>query len=301
MSDDHTVSIDIGGSHVTAAIVDRVAREVVPGTLVRWPVDADGEGDAILDVWAGAAIEAAARSPRACVAAIGIAIPAPFDYGTGVSQMRHKFASLVGRPVIALLRERWAGSVLAAAPVSVGNDGDLFALGEWWAGAARGFDRVIGITLGTGLGAGFVIDGRVASTGPGVPDGGEIWHEPFRDGVAEDYASGGAVARSYARETGEEVSAAVIADRAAAGDVAALTAFRNLADDLAAILEPHARLFRAECVVIGGNVAHAWASFGPLLSGRLGSLEVRPSTRFDGAVLLGAAAATIAESSASPS
>ena len=221
---------------------------------------------------------------------VGIAMPAPFDYGRGVSLMEHKFRALYGRPVVSLLEEWFRDSQLEGAPVLVANDADLFALGEWWAGAARGRERMIGLTLGTGLGSGFVAHGRIVTGGPEVPTGGEIWSLPYLDGVAEDFVSGRAIAASYTRATGRELAASEIAERADSGESAALGAFAEMALHLGRIMEPHIARFKPECIVVGGNIAHAWAVFGPRLSVALAPVECRPSARFEDATLLGAAA-----------
>src|SRR5205823_14123488 len=128
------------------------------------------------------------------------------------------------------------------------------ALGEWWAGAAQGQERVIGLTLGTGLGSGFIARGQIITTGPEVPDGGEIWNLAYLDGVAEDYVSGQAVTATYARASGRTLPPSAIARRAAQGEPAAREAFAVLASHLARILEPHLVRFRPTCIVIGGNI-----------------------------------------------
>ena len=283
------VALDIGGSHVTAAVVDGSQREIVAGTRRHVAVDEGAASEVILETWARAALQAVTALGGG-VDGVGIAVPAPFDYGRGVSLMEHKFRALYGRPVVSLLEEWFRDSQLEGAPVLVANDADLFALGEWWAGAARGRERMIGLTLGTGLGSGFVAHGRIVTGGPEVPTGGEIWSLPYLDGVAEDFVSGRAIAASYTRATGRELAASEIAERADSGESAALGAFAEMALHLGRIMEPHIARFKPECIVVGGNIAHAWAVFGPRLSVALAPVECRPSARFEDATLLGAAA-----------
>ena len=284
------LALDIGGSHMSAAIVDRRLREIVVGTRVDVAVDEGAARELILDTWVEAARRAVATVGVGSVAGIGIAMPAPFDYARGVSLMRHKFRALYGLPVVTLLGERFRGSPLEGAPIVVANDADLFALGEWWAGAGQGRRRIIGLTLGTGLGSGFIADGRIVTSGPEVPPGGEIWNLAYLDGVAEDYVSGRAIAITYGRATGWTLTAREIAQRAEAGDPAARATFAELAAHLARILEPHVARFRPACVVVGGKIAHAWPAFGPPLAASLAPVECTPSARFEDAALLGAAA-----------
>jgi glucokinase len=287
------LALDIGGSHVTAALVDTALRNVIDTTRVRLSTDERGDANVILDGWAEAARRASQAASSDRVVALGLAVPAPFDYARGISLMRHKFAALYEQPVLDLLRARLAGSGLESAPIRAGNDADLFALGEWWAGAGRGFVRVIGLTLGTGLGSGFVDRGQIVTSGPRVPEGGEIWNLPYLDGVAEDYVSGGAIAREYAQATGRTESAGDVASRALDGDSHAKHAFATLATHLARILAPLVARFEPECVVVGGNIARAWALFGPDLQSALAPVQTRPSQTFEDAALLGAAALVV--------
>ena len=282
--------MDIGGSHVSAAVVDLAARELMPRTRRRAYADASGSAGSILDTWAFVALDTLAPQSPADIAAIGIAMPGPFDYAAGVSLMRHKYQALYHVDVIAELRGRWQGTALAAATVRVANDADLFALGEWWAGAARGCDAAIGLTLGTGLGSGFIRGGRIVSSGPGVPADGDLWNAPYLDGIAEDYACGAAIRRSYARGGRPQLPVEEIARRAEAGDQAALDAFGQLAGHLAGILAARVAQFQPDCLVVGGNIARSWPLFGPRLQADLAPLACRPSALFEDAALLGAAA-----------
>jgi glucokinase len=284
------LALDIGGGHVSAAVIDVHARDIVVGTRAYVDMDEGATREVILDTWAEAALRAVAAVPGGSVNGIGIAIPAPFDYGRGVSLMQHKFRALYGLPVVTLLGERFRRSPLELAPIVVANDADLFALGEWWAGAAHGQRRMIGLTLGTGLGSGFIADGRIVTSGPEVPPGGEIWNLPYLDGVAEDYVSGRAITRTYARAGARTLTVRQIAQRAEAGEPAARDAFATLALHLARILQPHVAQFRPACVVVGGKIAHAWRAFGPRLAEALAPVKCLPSARFEDAALLGAAA-----------
>jgi glucokinase len=203
--------------------------------------------------------------------------------------MEHKFKALNGLNVIKLLKKRWSITALNNTLLRVANDADLFALGEWWAGAARDCDSVIGLTLGTGLGSGFIRCGGIIASGREVPESGEIWNLPYLGGIAEDYACGAAITRDYRRATELTLTAEEIAHRAADQDTAACAAFKELGTHLVGILEPHIKQFKPSCVVIGGNIARAWPLFGPHLQATWETVECRPFQRFEEAALLGAA------------
>lgn len=291
------VTLDIGGSHVTAALVDPVARQVVPGSRRVRHVGHDAPRQDLIAAWAGAALDAAPIA-EAPVLGVGIAIPSPFDHARGVSLHRHKFADLHGVNVAQALRDAWAGSALAGIVPAFGNDADLFALGEAWAGRGRGATRVIGVTLGTGLGSGFVDRGQVVTSGPGVPPDGELWDTPYLGGIAEDHVSTRALMGAYERVRHETVRPSGLADRARAGDTRARAVWVEFGAHLAHVLAPHVATFVPDVVVVGGNLSRAWDLFaGPLAS--LGA-PCHPSELLDDAALLGAAAVATPSTPARP-
>ena len=262
----HRVAVDIGGSHVTAALVDMHARRVLVGSVHRRPVLEARPAAEILDAWSDVCLAAAEAGPTP--EGLGLAVPAPFDLLAGVSYMTHKFRALRGLPLVPLLRHRWTGSVLADVPVSIANDADCFALGEWWAGLGQGDARIIGITLGTGLGSGFVCDGRIVTSASDVPADGEIWDLPYLDGRVEDYTAGRFITGAWLAQTGQSLDAAAIARLAQDGDGRARAIFTAFGGHLGAVLRPHIDTFRPARVVVGGNLSRAWPLFqAPLLAG----------------------------------
>jgi glucokinase len=310
----HALTLDVGGSHVTAARVSlsqrRVEREA-RRTL------AHTEGlERLLNGWAEAALEVAGDHGGA-FSHVGLAVPSPFDMDGGVSLMQHKFPGLFGVPLRPLLARRFTDTPLHGLPILFGNDADLFALGEWWAGGQeRGqgehltddqssADRMIGLTLGTGLGSGFVAEGKVVTTGDTVPPGGELWNTPYRGAVAETFACGAALPRAWAALGGSdelggqgEPAARDLAALASAGDESALKAFQVFGSDLAGLLWPWVKRFGARRVVLGGSVSNAFDLFGPVVQSCLDlhariECRVQVSDYFERAALLGAAALCI--------
>lgn len=122
----HIPVLDIGGTHVTAAVIDTDAGLPVPRTVVRHPVAADAAAGELLDAIAGAADRADVREG----AHWGVAIPGPFDYAAGVGRFRGigKFESLHGVDVRAELLRRLPGRPRC---ISFINDADAFAVGEY--------------------------------------------------------------------------------------------------------------------------------------------------------------------------
>ncbi|MFC4455448.1 ROK family protein [Deinococcus sonorensis] len=287
----YALALDIGGSHVTAAAVDLQQHRLL-GDPVRRHLSHAEAATTLLDGWAQAAL--AACLPGGAPLRVGVAMPHPFDMELGVSHMTHKFLALLNVSVREELTRRWQGTPLAGLPLQFGNDADLFVLGEWWGGAAQGRARVMGITLGTGIGSGFVVDGRVVTDGPEVPPEGELNRVPYRDADAETALSSVALVREYQRLSGEECTVAEIAALAGQGDPRARQVFQSFGERLGEVLSPWVQRFQPETVVVGGNVSRAWELFiGPLQQGV--SVPCVQTTLFETASLLGAAALGVRE------
>ena len=76
-----------------------------------------------------------------------------------------------------------------------------------WAGAAQGYERIIGVTLGTGFGGGFIANGRIFYSGQGVPPDGGVWNLPYLEGIAEDYVSGPSLGKKLCPKNRENIYA----------------------------------------------------------------------------------------------
>ena len=285
------LALDVGGSHVTAGLVDLDTRQV--RRTARRSLHHSAPLDALLDAWTQAALEACGEDAGDAVH-IGVAVPGPFDARSGRSQMRHKFADLYDVALRPLLASRLRGRVghQGTVPEIVfGNDADLFALGEWWSAGADPDSRLIGLTLGTGLGSGFVAGGRVVTSGEDVPPGGELWNLPVGTGsVFEDHACGRTLERLGEEALGQRLPAVRLAQRAEEEGGLAQAVFRQFGRDLGELLRPWAERFGADTVVLGGSVSWAFGLFGPEVARALPGCRVRRSEAFELAPLMGAAA-----------
>lgn len=275
--------LEVGGTHVSGASVD-TDDWTVTGTPDRVPIDGADGSEQLLDGFAraGSALGAAGSSVW------GVAMPDPFDYARGIGHFQGvgKFESLDGVDVRAGLLARLPGEGMV-----FGNDADAFTLGEWLAGAGRGSDRVMGLTLGTGIGTGWVADGSIID--PGTPPDGRA-HRLFVDGAPlEDVVSRRAIRTAYRLSTGAaEPDVAEIAERARAGERAAEATLAHAMQALGRALAPPIRDFAAEVVVVGGSMSASWDLFAPWFAE--GAADVRlPAIRLaadpDGAALVGAA------------
>jgi glucokinase len=265
----------------------------VEGSPRRADIDAHAAADAILD-----AIAAPARGTKEPVWAI--AMPDPFDYERGIGRFHDvgKFESLDGVDMRAGLAER-----LGAAPDDLHfcNDADAFTVGEWLIGAGRGADRVVGLTLGTGVGSGWVDRGRVID--PGVPKGGRAHRLQVNGAPLEESMSRRAIRRAYARVTGDsDADVREIADRARTGEPAATEVLGHALRSMGRALAGPIHDFGADVIVVGGSMSASWELFDPWFrdgAGAAGVPPVRIATDADIAPLVGAA--YIAVETATPS
>jgi glucokinase len=292
--------LDVGGTHVTAALVDTATGRPVPASVIRRPLGSHADADGILDDIALTAL----RLPAGHGPSWGVAMPGPFDYDTGVGRFTGigKFESLSGVDVGAGLRRRL---LERAGRLCFLNDADAFALGEYWAGAARGHDRVVCLTLGTGIGSSFLRDGLPVHDGPDVPPAGHVHRLDIDGRPLEETVSRRAIRLGHARLTTahrqpdpSQESALPdvheIAVLAGQGDTAASEAFRYAFDALGRALAPWIDRFEATAVVVGGSMAQSWDLIRPAFAGGLAQADrapvrVLPARQPASAPLIGAA------------
>lgn len=244
--------LEVGGTHVTAALVD-VGGWVV-SQAIRLHLDSTADAEHILGTFAAAG--GALRSTRG--ARWGVAMPDPFDYARGIATFQGvgKFDALHGMDVGAALMQRLPQRPSAIAFL---NDADAFILGEWAHGAAAGHSRCVGITLGTGVGSGWLVDGRITDSEPGVPPLGRAHHLTVNGAALEETVSRRAIRRAYAATTGDEqADVHEIAVRARGGEVSAAAVLRHAFCSLGAALAPAVRTFGADVIVLGGSMTASW-------------------------------------------
>ncbi|MFD4026270.1 ROK family protein [Streptomyces sp. NPDC058576] len=249
-------SLEIGGTHVTAALIDLDARAVI-GAPVREELPCHGGADEILGRIAATADRIDA--PRG--ARWGVAVPGPFEYATGVARFEGvgKFDSLYGVDLGAELRRRMRTGPAALRFV---NDADAFGIGEYAVGAAAGHARAVCLTLGSGVGSSFLDHGVPVDDGPLVPGGGRAHRLSFDGRPLEDTVSRRGIRTAYARASpdGADVSPDVrtIAERARAGEAAARFVLHHAFRALGLTMAPWLRRFEATVLVVGGSIAGSW-------------------------------------------
>ena len=288
-SQQYAIGVDIGGSHITSAVVDLETGRFA-GELVTTEIDHASPAEEIFAAWTRNLRETLSAS-GVPVRQVGMAFPGPFDYDKGISWMEHKFVDIKGIDVGQTLQARlldFRGLVFKFV-----NDAGAFALGESQFGAARDADRALVLTLGTGVGSGFVADHTIVREGPQVPEGGEVWNLPFEEGIVDAAFSTRWVVGRYKELSGKEVQGAREVAFRYPFDPEARQVFTEFGERLASFTGPWLEKFGARTLVLGGNISRSLPHFLQPMQRRYGQLgqavSVKGSALLDRAALLGAA------------
>ncbi len=169
------VAMDVGGSSVKSGLVDpdwlRHPPEPFPADQVKasdTPVQTEAAASVVSEALATIIRTEMTNAGDHPILGVGFGFPSPFDYKKGICLIDHiyKYQALYGMDVGAALRNELGLPDLA---IAFRNDAEAAIVAEATFGAGRPYRRVIGLTLGTGLGSSFVVDGVRVADGPGVP------------------------------------------------------------------------------------------------------------------------------------
>ena len=283
-----TLALDIGGTFVKSGLVS------ASGLIEMFSpvsVDADGDSQSVIKSFADVIFNGMSAA-RCGITSVGVCVPGPFDYSRGVSLMTHKFAALYGIDLIAALRGILPG--LAIVPIRFRHDANAFLAGELWLGAGRGARRLLGVTLGTGIGVSCSVDGAFLTNAQGSPAPDvSVWSLPYKEGVVEDAVSTkGVVARYRLMHQGYNPAKGVkgIAEAAMTGNCDALRVFEELGRDLGVVLRPLCERHCPERIIFGGQIARSFDLFQEVLKAELKLSCRRPEVL---AAQLGAQAALL--------
>jgi glucokinase len=273
------IGVDLGGTNLRIAAVDargKLREKITTGTGGARP------RDEVIAEMCGAIQALAAKQTKAGgkLAGVGVGVPGIIELKSGTLRESPNLPGWHDYPVREEIERRLKTRVLLE------NDANAAALGEKWLGAGRKVDDLCMITLGTGVGGGIVLDGRIWHGMTGMA--GELGHitvEPEGPrcgcgsrGCLEQFASATAIermAREAAAGGGAPALARVAAKRgfssetvcqlAEAGDGAAQEIFSRVGRALGIALAGLINTFNLPMYVIGGGVAEAWEMFSPAM------------------------------------
>ena len=268
------VGLDMGGTNIRCAAVS-VTGEVL--LIEHGPSLASRQAAAVAENIAAQTLhllDTARRRGLGSPRAIGVAVPGPLDVHTGTVMQAPHVAAWRGYPLRGKLE------ALIGRQVVLDNDANAWALGEYWRGAARGRRDVVLLTLGTGVGGGLIVGGRLVYGRSGMA--GELGHVTVNpDGPPCDCGSHGCL-ESYASASGlrglienrlgltpgadlpkqivdseNNFSVRGLSAQARRGDKMALEAFATAGYYLGIAIASFINAFNPELVVLGGGVAGA--------------------------------------------
>jgi glucokinase len=265
-----SIGIDVGGSHISGGIVNQQTGELLDGSYNEHPIDPLGPKEAILTIWTDFIAGFLERHSDLHINQVGFAMPGPFDYENGIASFEGvpKYNNLKGVNIREHLKQNLKGGKELS--IVFKNDAAAFACGEFQSGAARSIERVWVLTLGTGFGSTFLIDGKPVLAGEGMPAGGYFWNQPFLDGNADQYFSTRWFENTWEARTGQNIKGVKpLVDLFNNGNQESMKLFRDFAQNLSDFLVPWLKSTDATGVVIGGGIARAWDYFAPVLETNL--------------------------------
>lgn len=228
------IGIDLGGTKVEAGLVEGM--EVVDKKYSLIPAGSKNASD-IIDVLINVISDLFDPS----VKGIGIGIPSLVDREKGIVYEVQNIPSWQRIPLADILQEKFK------VPVYLDNDANCFALGEYKFGAGQNHNNFVGLTLGTGMGAGIITDGHLlkdANCGSG-----EFGSIPYLDSIYEDYCSG-KFFRTFYKDDGQN-----LIEKAKNGDPEAIKAFDEFGTHLGNAIKTIMFAVDPHKIIIGGSVA----------------------------------------------
>jgi glucokinase len=256
MQNPQLVGVDIGGTKITAGLVENglVAKSFTVST------EPEKQKDEILNNLLNAINKVITPATKS----IGIGVPGIIDDKNGIICELNNIPSWKNFPLKQSVEKRFQ------IPVFVNNDANCFILGSKYFGEAKNYSNVVGITLGTGVGSGVLVNGKLYS---GAENGaGEFGQIPYKDSIFEEYCCG-QFFNKIKKVDGEKLFS--IAKNA---DESALKIWEELGINLGELVKIVIFSFAPEIIVFGGSVSKGFCFFEPALQKSLSQLKLRRVT-----------------------
>ncbi len=272
------IGVDLGGTNLRIAAVDesgRLIEKMTTGTEV------SRGRDRVIDEMTGSIRDLSSKFRNDKLLGVGVGVPGIIDMETGMLRESPNLPGWHDYPVRDEIEKRLGAKVILE------NDANAAALGEQWLGAARDHDDMCMLTLGTGVGGGIVMNGRVwhgfkgmaaelghITVDPGGPAcgcGSRGCVEQFASATAvvrmakEVIAGGGAPELARAQSNNAEFGSKVVYQMAIQGDRAAQEIYRKVGWALGIVVGDLVNVLNMPMYVIGGGVASAWDAFAPAM------------------------------------
>ena len=290
MKSNRIILLDVGGTFVKSAL-GIAGKGAVEGSFMSTPISSDGTAEEITEAFRSAVAGQIGRAAEEgyAVEAVCAALPGPFDYKEGIFLMKHKFAAVYGSS----FREILGDVITPETRLAFVHDVNGALLGALTADPSLREGNVAMVTLGTGLGFSYAINGVVQISETGSPAKG-LWDAPYMGGILEEYVSRRGILRLYAEQggiLGEGEDVKEISIRARNGEDAALKAFASAGSHLAAGASDLIAGLGIRHIIFGGQISRSFDLMEEsLLKGLPEGVKAKASSDIEGLVLVGAAA-----------
>ena len=258
MKNKYIIGIDLGGTNLKIALLDHTCRIIHKHTQ---PTQQYSKKDSLIDAIVDSVefILKKYNLKRSDVAGAGLGLPGPIDYDRGIV---HFFPNIPGWKEVkltAFLERR------LHMPVYIDNDANVMTLAEFTLGAAKGSCNAVCLTLGTGVGGGLILNGRLFRGSTYAA--GEIGHMPVNEegpdcncgGIAclESYIGNRRISQEVRSIFGKDIPLEDVSAMAYRGNKKAIALWDKVGGHLGVALVSVVNLLNPDCIVIGGGVANA--------------------------------------------
>ncbi|MGG1678205.1 ROK family protein [Neobacillus sp. NRS-1170] len=282
MKADVVFALDVGGTYIKACVLeqDRILEE----TICQFEAHSHESQENILTHFVGILTALAAKYKQNANLeqkglGIGFTFPGPFDYENGISYIKglNKFESLYGVNLREQLFHRLLATELGLEVKNFNlifeNDGRLFGLG---ASTIFPNERIICLTIGTGLGSVFIDRGKIIKTAESIPAEGYLYNQPFMDSIIDNHFSRRGILNAAAAKGMTQVGVDVkeLAEMSRNGNSTTASLFAQFGDDLGEMLLPYIEKFQPHRIIIGGQIAKAFDLFQNCLEEKLKKTKV---------------------------
>jgi glucokinase len=275
---------DIGGSHITVAIIDLDNKCLIENSSERNVVKSKGTAEEILKAWTDTFKKVINRKDIV-ISKLALAMPGPFDYENGISLIigYDKYDAIYKLDV-----KQYLATELNLDPQDIlfRNDAEAFLHGEVFCGAGLGLNNVMGLTLGTGFGSAISVDGVTTDLNLGS--------EKYKNSIADDYFTTRWFIKRFEELTAIKVNNVKdVVQKIEEGGID-YTIFEEYASNLSEFLVPYLKEKNVNTIILGGNITRAHQLFLNQLKGLLAEKNIDVNFKLallnEEAALVGAAA-----------
>ncbi|RJP29048.1 MAG: ROK family protein [Candidatus Omnitrophota bacterium] len=258
MKQNFIIAFDVGGTNLKSALLDS-ANNIIDSSSTSTSdfKSKDSLIHAIVNQASG--IKSRNKLNNQRILGVGVGLPGPVDFKNGVVYSLTNIPGWRDVPLKKLLRKKLGLDVF------VDNDAKLMAMAEFHAGAAKGANTAVCITLGTGVGGGLIIDGRLHRGFNNAA--GELGHMPLNEAGAkcncgsyaclETYIGNKVIMGKAKNAFGRQVSLEELSRMSKADNGIAKKIWRDSGRQLGIVLSGIVNLLNPDCIVIGGGVSNA--------------------------------------------